>query len=436
MDKVAYLIYNLLITIGFPFIAVYYFSRLWKRGMPPSGLKERLGILRRLPSSIPEERLWLHAVSVGEVGVVQILLPALRKENPSLRVVVSTVTETGREAAEKLEGIEYVFYLPFDYPLAVRAALTRIQPSVLAMVETELWPNLIREASLRGISVLVINGRLSEKSFQGYKRLRFLFLPALKFLSGVSARGKDDAERFRKLGVKKIVSVGNIKYDSPLPSLDTDPRDLRRKYGLGDADPVLVAGSTHPGEEKTIGEIFCSLREKFPRIGLLLAPRHLPRLREVEETLHELRLSPSRWSELSGENRTSSEGDRVVILDRMGLLGEAYACGTVAFIGGSLIPHGGQNLIEAARWGVPVVFGPHMENFSEVADEVLKVGGAVRAEDSNDLEDSILEWFSDKSARDRAGASARNAVMANRGSAERTSQFLMELFPFKSGFSE
>ncbi len=427
MEALAYFLYNLVIIIGSPLIGGYYILRLWRRGLPLSSAGERMGRLKALSPPGPEGRLWLHAVSVGEVGVAAALLPALRKVRPNLRIVISTVTETGREAAKNIEGIEYVFYLPFDFRFAVRSALERIQPSALAMIETELWPNLIRQASRRGVPVAVINGRLGEKSYRGYRRLQFLFGPAMRMMAGVAARGEGDASRFRELGAGKVIAAGNIKYDASPPALEEDSSGLRRKFGLADAEPVIVAGSTHPGEEEMIGKAFRALQDRFPHAGLLVAPRHLNRLPDVEAALRGAGLSPLRWSTLSGENTSRSGGVRVVILDKMGKLGEAYACGTAAFIGGSLIPHGGQNLIEAARWGVPVIFGPHMKNFAAEAEELLRAGGAIRVAGPDELGDAFLSWLADREACDRAGNFARESVMANRGAAERTASFLAQI---------
>ncbi|MEE9274012.1 MAG: glycosyltransferase N-terminal domain-containing protein, partial [bacterium] len=253
MRALAYILYNLAIFLCSPLIGAYFIARSWKRGAPLTGMAERLGFVRHLRPLEGGERIWIHAVSVGEVGVAAALLPALLKKRPGLRIVLSTVTETGREEAERIEGVEYVFYLPFDYPFAVRGALERIRPDVLALVETELWPNLIWKAARRGVPVCVINGRLSEDSFRGYMRLRFLFAAALGKLAGVAARGEADADRFRALGAGGVFAAGNIKYDAPPPELDEDPIGLRRKFGLAGEEVVIVAGSTHPGEEAAVG---------------------------------------------------------------------------------------------------------------------------------------------------------------------------------------
>ncbi|MFP6888502.1 MAG: 3-deoxy-D-manno-octulosonic acid transferase [Nitrospinota bacterium] len=429
MNALAYILYNAAIIISSPFIAAWYLAHFWKRGLSLTGVGERLGFVRRLRPAEEGGRLWLHAVSVGEAGVAAVLVPEILKRRPRLRIVISTVTETGREEAEKIEGVEYVFYLPFDLPFAVRSVLDRIGPSAIAIIETELWPNLVWAAARRGLPVCIVNGRLSEKSFRGYLRLRFLFASVLGRLAGVAARGEADAARYRALGAPGVFQAGNIKFDAPAPPGEADPEALKEAFGLAGAGPVIVAGSTHPGEEAEIGRAIRALRERFGNLGALIAPRHLQRLDDAEEDLRRAGLETVRWSGLSG----GSGGGRVVLLDVMGKLGEAYGCATAGFIGGSLIPHGGQNPIEAARWGVPVVFGPHMANFAEVAEDLLRAGGAVQVQGPEGLADAFLPWLSGAGARDVAGASARETVNANRGAAGRAADFLAGLLDASEG---
>jgi 3-deoxy-D-manno-octulosonic-acid transferase len=431
MDALVLVLYNAAIYLGSPFIAVYYVVHAWTRGHSLSGMRERLGLVRRLPPAGEGGRVWLHAVSVGEVGVAAALVPELLKKRPGLRIVLSTVTETGREEAGKIDGVEHVFYLPFDYPHTVRSAFRRIGPGGIAIIETELWPNLMWEAARCGLPVCVINGRLSEKSLRGYTRLRFLFAPVLKKLAGVAARGEADAKRYRSLGAPGVFAAGNIKFDAPAPRLGGSTEDLKKNFGLAGADPIIVAGSTHPGEMTGLTGAIHALRERFERLGVLIAPRHLPRLEEAEAELRRGGLDPVRWSEIA--SRSGGGGGQVVLLDRMGELAEAYACGTAAFIGGSLIPHGGQNPIEAARWGVPVVFGPHMDNFAEVAGDLLRVEGAVRVESAEGLAGALLPWLSDRAKRDAASTSAMEWVAANSGAAERTSEFLLGVLDSRGG---
>lgn len=427
MESLVYFIYNSAILLLSPLVVFYFFIRSWRRGRSMDGMAERLGFVRHLPP--PEEggRLWLHAVSVGEAGVAAILVPELLKRCPHLRIVISTVTDTGREEALKIDGVEYVFYLPFDYPVSVRSAIERICPTAIAIVETELWPNLVWLAAWGGLPVCIVNGRLSEKSFRGYMRVRPLFASVAGKLVGVAARGEADANRYRALGAPGVFAAGNVKFDVPAPPAVGDPEHLKEKFGLGGADPIIVAGSTHPGEEEALARAMCTLRERFVRLGVLVAPRHLPRLADAEAALRRGGLEPVRWSELKDKNAVGQEGGQVVLLDTMGQLGEAYECATAAFIGGSLVSHGGQNPIEAARWGVPVIFGRHMQNFSEVADGLIEAGGAFRVERPEDLADAFLPLLSDPGARTAAGASAWKSVMANRGAAGRVADYLAEI---------
>jgi 3-deoxy-D-manno-octulosonic-acid transferase len=361
---------------------------------------------------------------MGEMAVAATLVAALRERRPGLRVVLSTVTDTGREAASRIPGAEAAFYLPFDFPFAVRRALGRVQPSALALVETELWPNLIRLASAGGIPVAVVNGRLSERSFRGYRRLFSLLGSPVEELSGVAAREEGDARRFQSLGARRVLAAGNLKYDALLPA---EPGEGLAAYGFEAGAPVIAAGSTHPGEEEAVARAFRGLRERHPRLGLLVAPRHLPRADEAEAALREEGLEPVRWSVWSKQGGGRPAPGRVVLLDVMGRLAGAYEGAALAFIGGSLIPHGGQNPIEAAGWGVPVVFGPHMSNFAEVAAALVREGGAIQVEAPHALGAAFEGWLADPLARGRAGEAARGVVKANQGAAARTADFLLDL---------
>lgn len=427
MESLVFIIYNSAILLLSPLFVLYFFIHSWRRGRSMGGMAERLGFVRHLPPAGEDGRLWLHAVSVGEAGVAAILVPELLKRCPRLRIVISTVTDTGRDEAMKIDGVEYVFYLPFDYPVSVRSAIERICPTAIAIIETELWPNLVWLTARRGLPVCIVNARLSEKSFWGYSRVRPLFASVVGKLIGVAARGEADANRYRALGASGVFAAGNVKFDVPASPAVADPEHLKEKFGLGGAVPIIVAGSTHPGEEEALARAMCTLRKRFVRLGVLIAPRHLPRLADAEEALRRGGLEPVRWSELKDKNAVGQEGGQVVLLDTMGQLGEAYECATVAFIGGSIVPHGGQNPIEAARWGVPVIFGRHMQNFSEVADGLIEAGGAFRVERPEDLADAFLPLLSDPGARTAAGASAWKSVMANRGAAVRVADYLAEI---------
>ena len=351
-------LYNVVILLISPVLLVYFLVRLWLRGFDLRAVRERFGFLPGLPDA-EGGRLWLHAVSVGEVGVAAVLVPALLKKKPGLRIVLSTVTPTGRNEAGKISGLEQLIYLPLDFPLIIRSALKRIRPSMITLIETEIWPNLVAEAARQDIPV---SSKRAAFRAVYHKSSAFSF-PSLRSSSvpDVLARGERDAERFLDLGATSVRVSGNVKYDTPAPP--KEPPHLA--YGLGACRHVIVAGSTHPGEEKLIGEVLASIDRKMPGVGLLLAPRHLERVAQVEADLQDAGISPVRWSQVKDKDGEH----QAVILDVMGELADAYGCAAMAIIGGSFIPHGGQNPIEAARWAVPCLCGPHMENFAEVTCE-------------------------------------------------------------------
>ena len=411
-------LYNVVILLISPVLLVYFLIRLWVRGLDLRAVRERFGFLPELPD-VKGGRLWLHAVSVGEVCVAAVLVPALLRKKPELKIVLSTVTHTGRNEARKILGVEKLIYLPLDFPLIVRSVLKRIRPSMIGLIETEIWPNLVAQAARQNIPVSVVNGRLSERSYHQYKRFQFFFSSIFKRFTDVLARGEGDAERFLDLGATSVRVAGNIKFDTPAP-LQGPPHG---SYGLSTCRHVIVAGSTHPGEEKLIGEVLSSVQRKTPGVGLLIAPRHLERVAEVEADLQNIGISPVRWSQIKD---TAGEY-QAVILDVMGELAEAYGCATMAIIGGSFIPHGGQNPIEAARWAVPCLCGPHMENFAEVTCEMVKQGGAIQLSEREKLETAVMEWLDDPESRNRAGEAARRVVRDNQGASERTAEYIVQV---------
>lgn len=429
MKPAGYALYTAGFCLLSPALAAWYAFRVRKRRMGFAGMGERFGAAPELSPAGEEGRLWIHAVSMGEVGVAAILAAALRERRPGLRIVLSTVTDTGREAASRVPGVETVFYLPFDFPFAVRRTLSRVRPSALALVETELWPNLIRAASGAGLPVAVVNGRLSGRSLRGHRLYASLVGSPAEELSGVAAREEEDAERFRALGARHVLVTGNLKYDASPPAGRGEGVGA---FGFEANEPVIVAGSTHPGEEAAVARAVRGLRERYPRLGLVVAPRHLQRTDEAEAALRAEGLEPVRWSAWSQGEGEAPPG-RAILLDVMGRLAGAYEGAAAAFIGGSLVPHGGQNPIEAARWGVPVVFGPHMGNFAEVAAALVREGGAIQVEGAYALEMAFEGWLSDRIALWQAGGAARGVVKANQGAGMRTADFLLGLLGTQEG---
>ncbi len=417
VERAFFLLYNLLLLLTIPFAGSYYLRRLLKEDYR-RGFSERLGYLR-LEVRRP---VWFHAVSVGEVNAVAPLIEEMRRRHPSQDLLLSTVTPTGRKVAEGLLAPGQVFYLPFDLPWIVRRVVRSLRPRVVCLVETELWPNLIRTLEEEGIPVVLVNGRLSQRSFKRYMRLRPFFKAVLKGVTLLSVQTERDARRFISLGVEKekVFVSGNLKYHQDIHRFrEEEIGDLLSELGLKGTEKVIVAGSTHRGEESIIVEAFKRLKSRHPSARLILVPRHPDRAGEVEGLLEDTGLTSSR----RGRDRGFCGRD-VLIVDTIGELKIFYALSHIAFVGGSLIRHGGQNLIEPAYFRKPVLFGPHVENFYAIASELLEAGGGVMVKDGEELYTKMDELLSNPSLCKRIGESAYRVVERGKGALERNLHLL------------
>ena len=366
-------LYNLLLLVSLPVLGLLFTYQALIGGKWRRGLRQRLGILSLPPSD--RKALWLHAVSVGEVHAATPLARGLKERFPDLRLVVSTTTETGQEAARRrIPEADSLIYFPLDFPFAVAKAVRAVDPRLVILMETEIWPNFLGHLRRCQIPLIIANGRISPRSFRGYSRLHLFMRRVLAGVSLFSVQTETDAERLRRLGAPRdrVRVTGNLKFDEALHSASlSSPRGaegIRKSMGLPGKGPLWVAGSIHPGEEEVILDAFATLRDHHPDLDLVLAPRRLDRVPEIEAKLRSRGL-PYRLRRASGP-----AGATVLVLDTLGELASLYGAATVAFVGGSLVPWGGQNPLEAAARGVPVLFGPHMENFQEAAT-LLKAPG-------------------------------------------------------------
>jgi len=418
------LVYNLLFTAALLLGTPYLLVRMATTRRFRAGLTERLGWYRsgRFPRG---EAIWIQAASVGEVKAAGPLVKLIREEFPQSPVVLTCQTAAGRKVArEQLSGESAAVLSPLDFAPAVGRLIRRISPRILILIETELWPGTILAARRKGIPVAVVNGRISPRSFPRYRKLRLLLKPLLRRMNRFGMRSEEDAERIRLLGAPPgLVRVtGNIKFDSiDLPG----PSSSGGKAGWGwkPGDPVIVAGSTHEGEEALLIKAFCRLREQFPGLRLILAPRHLERVGAVEELLRSSGEKYRLFSRLS----PADDETGLVILDRMGVLSSLYREATVVFVGRSLRGTGGQNPIEPAAAGKPIVFGPHMENFAEIAAELADTGGAIRIEEENRLTARLREVIADPGKGAAMGRAARAAVEKRRGASRRNLEMIRDL---------
>lgn len=413
----AHPLYNLALIAAAPMGLCALGWRLATRPEYRKALGERFG---RVPTSPADAQvIWLHAVSVGEVISAVPLVTRVRETYPKAHIVVSCGTPTGRATAiERLAGVaDCICYLAYDLPHLVRRAVGRIRPNLLLLVETEIWPNLLATLGERQVPVLIVNGRISRRSFPRYMMFRPLMGRALSHVGGFLMQTKRDARFIRRMGAPKakVEVAGNIKYDQPEP--DCPPATLKKyaaALGLTPGAPVLLAGSTHEGEELALARAWTELKETFPGLRLILAVRHPKRAEEVVRALGRDGIEAARKTE------GVQTGARVVLLDTVGELAAHYPLATVAFVGGSLVPVGGHNPLEPAAVGVPVVYGPHVSNFDDPCTVLEQAGAAKRLAGEDDLVPEIAKLLADESLRKTMGEAGRAVFQANRGALELT----------------
>lgn len=374
-------------------------------------LGERFG---RGPASAGKT-LWIHCASVGEVNLAKPIVARLKKSHPDLKFHISVNTMTGRENASKAFPDAAVSYFPLDFGGSVRRALRRIKPVAVVLVELEVWPNFVRRCKAEGVPVAVVNGRMSERSFGRYRSWGWFFRPVFGALTAVGVQNDAYAERLKEMGAAPVVT-GNLKFDA---AIGFDPvveeKAWRAQLGLGEA-PVLVGGSTHEPEEKLLCEAYVKVREKIPAVRMVLAPRHLERVPEVAKAVEAAGLKCYKKTQLS----PGGNADGVLILDTVGELGRVYAAATAVFIGGTFCARGGQNMLEPAALGKPVVSGPSLSNFEDIARALVDAGGMKVLAAPEALAGALSELLGDPARARETGARSATAVQAGRGAIERT----------------
>jgi 3-deoxy-D-manno-octulosonic-acid transferase len=427
-----YLIYSFLFTLGAVLTAPYY---LWKRRDELAGKRwrERFGTL---PDSFRQEErgaIWLHAVSVGETLAVARLTREMQASFPSRKIFMSSVTPAGRAAGEgRIPWVAGRFYLPMDWRRAVRSTLDRIRPSLLVIVETELWPNLLRAAHESGARVMLINARLSRRSFRRYRLLRPLMRRVLEDVDLICAQSEGDAQRFRQLGAapERVLLSGNLKFDSEPPRAALFPQLLEKAAAAAGRAPILIAASTMAGEEAIVLEAWSKLQAGYPKALLILAPRHPARFDEVAQLLSAGGRSFVRRSHLAAqdpENLSPVATPEVLLLDSIGELAGALELADVVFMGGSLVPTGGHNILEPAYWAKPVVFGPHMENFQDIARLFLEAQACIQVQDGSELAASLLRLLGDRDMARQLGERGKQVLARHAGATARVLEQIQRL---------
>jgi len=422
--------YNLVYPVGLLFFLPGQIMKLVRRGNYRHKLGQRFGFYdNQVRTRLATHRnTWIYAVSVGEVAIALKLAATLRKLDPDFFCVVTTTTTTGFQVAtaganERME----VLYSPLDFWPIMRRAFAAIQPVRIILVEAEVWPNLAAEAQRQSIPLALVNARLSKRSEARFRRFDFLIAPTFRCLDAVCVQEPDDIERWVGLGVarERIHDVGSIKYDPAEVRLNPDlPLELLASFGIDRDSPILFGGSTHAGEEEILGEIFQRLRADFPAFTLIVAPRHVERVAEIRGRLEKLGLKISLRSE---SRRIRSSPPDCLLLDTTGELQHWYAVATIVFVGKSLTARGGQNPVEPILAGKPVLFGPHMENFSALAQALVVNKAAVQVRDPNSLQQQIAWLLRDRDAALRLVANAHSVLARHSGATERTAAIVMQL---------
>ncbi len=425
------LLYNLLFPVFFLLGAPYYFWKLWRRGNWRGGFGERFGRIEpaKLQPLAGARVLWLHAVSVGEVGVCAQLVATLRPKLPGWKFVVSTTTTTGMgEADKKLPADVTRIYYPVDFPWSVRRTLSALRPAAIVLVEAELWPNLLWQAQALGLPVLLANARISDKSFPRYQSAGFLFRELFQAFAGVGAQNQPDAARLTQLGCRSeaVVVTGNVKFDAVrLPDLTkVNAPALLRQLGVAEDAPVIVAGSTHDGEEVLLAGMVLRLRTRFPQLFLVLVPRHFERTKAVVEGLRATGIRFALRTELTDGKAFPPGSVDCLLVNTTGELMAFYTRATIAFVGKSLTAKGGQNPIEPGALGKAMVFGPHMENFRPIAADFVASDAVLQVPDAAGLEAALATLLADPARREQLGANALRVVQRNQGAGQRTAEMI------------
>jgi 3-deoxy-D-manno-octulosonic-acid transferase len=420
-----FIIYDIVFLVfALVYLPLYLFRRKFHRGFI-----RRLGIL---PRDLNLDRpIWIHAVSVGEAVTVKGLLEELRRAFPGKKFVISTVTPTGNKIAARFAAKgDFVTYLPLDLSFIVRKVIQKINPSLFVIAETEIWPNLIHILHAAGVPVVTVNGRISDASFRGYLAIKFLLKPVLDKINLFCMQSEPDAARLSRLGVvwDKVKITGNMKFDAAGFTMEAGQLLRRRQImGLVPADKLIVYASTHRGEEERLLQVYRRLEQAFSGLKLIIAPRHPERAGRIEKLAVKYGFKPALISCLTRQAGRPAVRQSVFILDSVGELVNYYAVADIVFVGGSLVNKGGHNILEPAFLEKPILFGPYMSNFRDIAELFIKNKAAIMINNQRELEKNIEALLSNPERGMELGSRARQVILDNQGATARNTRYLKQL---------
>jgi 3-deoxy-D-manno-octulosonic-acid transferase len=422
-----YMLYSFLLGLAALLSLPWWLVQMARLGKYRAGFRERLGAVpERLQCASATGCVWIHAVSVGEVLAISQLVAELRNANPEREVFVSTTTATGQQLARQRFGADRVFYMPLDFRFALRPYFTALRPSLLVLAEAEFWPNLVHSAKKNGLAVAVVNARVSDRSFPRYRRFRRLFSGVLSEIDLFLAQTEEDARRLKEIGApeRRVAVSGNLKFDIRLSSSSTLAQELRN--AISRDSHVLICGSTAEGEEELVLAAFREVLQQLPSTVMVLAPRHPERFDKVANLIVAEGLKLVRRSGWNSESERCVPAGTIFLLDSVGELASVYAIADVAFVGGSLVPLGGHNILEPAQHGVAVLTGPHTQNFREIV-RIFEQGGGLRVASAENLGAIFIELLSNGQERNKLGQQARELFLKNTGATQRTLAALQPL---------
>ena len=408
-----YILYNIILVLLTVLLSPIILFKLITVPKYRGGISQKLGRVRKKVKRVIHgtRPIWVHAVSVGEVMAAHPLIRELKKKYPGRKLILSTVTVTGNYTArQRVPEADAVFFFPFDYPWIVRRVIRKINPVIVLVAETELWPNFFRELTRAGIPSAVINGRISGSSYKNYLKFKSFFKQVFGQVTLFCMQSGEDAARIKDIGAlaDRVMVTGNLKFDQKIPAIRATPVSLRA------GSKVITAGSTHRGEEAALLEVFRRLREKFPELVLIIAPRHPERFDEVAGLVNRAGYDCQR------RTRMTSAIKDVLLLDTIGELRSFYGICDIAFVGGSLVKVGGHNLLEPAAMKKPVIFSRYMFNFKEISEALISAGGGILVKDKQELYVQADKLLSDKNYSQQIGNRAFAVIEANLGAAKRT----------------
>lgn len=412
--------------------SIFYLPTLIFRGKLHRDFLQRFGLYDRKTLeafNAPGGKIWVQAVSVGEVALCKSFIPLLKEQYPGRGLVLSTITKTGYELARKnFDGIATVIYFPLDFSFVVRRAVRLVRPKLYVMVETEIWPNLLKELARNGVPSVMVNGRISDRSIGKYRLVKPFLKGVLGRIMLFCMRSQVDADRIIGLGApaERVKITGNMKFDIGPSQVPAQGKLAAGLLGLKEDEKLFVAGSTHPGEEEIVFEAFKAVAKELSGIRLLIAPRHINRVHEIEDAAKRSGLETVRMTELAASGGGKA-GQRVLILDTIGQLNDIYPAAALVFIGGSLVRHGGHNPIEPAIFEKAVIFGPYMFNFRDTASVFVRQNAAIQVPDRHSFLEKVRILLKDEAVRKLLGSNAGRVVTENRGATERSIRAIKEV---------